>query len=128
MDISNFRRPRRPEEKKDSVEKETSLFKQKEKPKFMEITAWYTLDIPISQGPGEYWGLPGLILEVNAGKTSILCSKIVMNSKEKETIEAPRKGKEVTQEKYNEILKAKMKELSDRPRGGRGPGGNRPRN
>ncbi len=129
MDITNFRPRGRQggnrdeEKKKDSVEKQNSLFKEKEKPKQIEITAWYTLDIPISQGPGEYWGLPGLILEVNAGKTVILCSKIVMNSKDKETIEEPRKGKEVTQKKYNEILKSKMKEISERPRNGRGPGG-----
>lgn len=131
MDISDFRRPgrnRNQEVKKDTVDKSGSLFKAKGKPKEIEVTAWYTLDIPISQGPGEYWGLPGLILEVNAGKTSILCSKIIMNSKEKETIAAPKKGKEVTQEKYNEILKVKMKEMSERRGNGRGPGGNRPRN
>ncbi|RKR07742.1 GLPGLI family protein [Maribacter vaceletii] len=133
--VLNFRPPGRPggnreqDAKKDSVSKENSLFKDKEKTKEIEVTAWYTLDIPISQGPGEYWGLPGLILEVNADKTTILCSKIIINSKDKEIIEAPKKGKEITQEKYNKVLKAKMKEFSERPRNGPGSrGGNRPRN
>lgn len=136
-DFSNFRRPppgerngdkgdnKDGEVKKDSTETNKSLFKGVEVPKEIEITAWYTLDIPVSQGPGEYWGLPGLILEVNAGKTSILCSKIILNAEEKEIIEAPTKGKEVSQEEYNAILTEKMKEMSERFQGGnRGRGGN----
>ncbi|MCO4821684.1 MAG: GLPGLI family protein, partial [Flavobacteriaceae bacterium] len=47
--------------------------------KMTEVEAWYTLQIPLSHGPGEYWGLPGLILEVSAGNTTMLCSKVVMN-------------------------------------------------
>ena len=50
-------------------------------------TAWYTPQIPINQGPDDFWGLPGLILEVNADRTTILCTKIVMNPEEKEMIE-----------------------------------------
>lgn len=29
------------------------------------VIAWYTEEIPVSEGPSKYWGLPGLILEVN---------------------------------------------------------------
>jgi len=47
-------------------------------PKEIEIIAWYTPQIPVPQGPGEYFGLPGLILEIQADRTSILCSKIVL--------------------------------------------------
>lgn len=122
-DFSNFRRPpnrntTKEEVKKDSSENKNSLFSTIEIPKEIEIVAWYTLDIPISQGPGEYWGLPGLILEVNSGKTSILCSKIVLNATEKDIIEEPTKGKEVTQKEYNAILMEKMKEMSERFQGG----------
>ena len=69
-----------------------------EMPEDIEVTVWYTPQIPVSQGPGEYWGLPGLILEVNADRTTILCSKIVMNPEEKTEIKQPSKGKEVSQE------------------------------
>jgi len=129
-DFSNFRRPpsgqrggnkdeaNKDEVKKDSTDKKETLFRAIETPKEIEITAWYTLDVPISQGPGEYWGLPGLILEVNAGKTVILCSKIILNAEEKEIIEEPSKGKEVSQEEYNTILAEKMKEMSERFQGG----------
>ena len=36
------------------------------------ITAWYTLDIPVNNGPSRYHGLPGLILEVNDGSDNYL--------------------------------------------------------
>ena len=89
-----------------------------EEPENLEVTAWYTPEIPISQGPGPYWGLPGLILEVNDGRTAILCSKLVLNSKEELNIKAPNKGKEVSQEEYNAILAEKMEEMSKRFRSG----------
>lgn len=92
-------------------------------PKTIEVVAWYTPQIPVNQGPDDYWGLPGLILEVNADKTTILCSKIVMNPEEKEEINKPKKGDEVTQAEYNEIITKKMQEMremySGRGRGGR---------
>lgn len=90
------------------------------------VTAWFTLDIPVSQGPAMYYGLPGLILEVNAGNTTILCSKIELN-KEEETINPPKKGKKINQEKYDELVKKKAKEIREnfqRGRGGLGRRGN----
>lgn len=95
----------------------------------IEVEAWYTPQIPVNQGPDKYWGLPGLVLEVNAGKTTIFCSKIVLNPSERETIIAPSKGKEVTQKEYDEIVKKKMAELQSMrdSRGGNRGGGGRPR-
>ena len=112
------------EKTKDSTKTENPM-DDFEIPKEQTITAWYTPQIPINQGPGEYWGLPGLILEVSAGRTVILCSKIVMNPDEKEDIKRPSKGKQVTQEEYSEIIKKKMEEMREmfRGRGGRDGGG-----
>ena len=78
-----------------------------------EIEAWYTLQIPVSTGPGEYWGLPGLILEVSAGNMTMLCSKVVMNPQETVTIEAPNKGKEITKVDYQSTVRTKMQEMRD---------------
>ncbi|MBT8257261.1 MAG: GLPGLI family protein [Bacteroidia bacterium] len=78
-----------------------------------EVEAWYTLQIPVLHGPLEYWGLPGLILEISAGDTTILCSKIVMNPDEKIEIEAPDKGKVVTKSEYQKIITEKMREFRD---------------
>ena len=83
------------------------------------VTAWFTLDIPVSQGPGMYYGLPGLILEVNAGNTTILCSKIELY-KETRTISPPKKGKKINQEKYDALIKKKAKEIRENFRRGRG--------
>lgn len=106
--------------------KTTSVSDEIEVPKTIEITAWYTLQIPVNQGPGEYWGLPGLILEVNADRTTILCSKITMNPQQKIEIEAPEKGKVISRTDYNATVKKKMEEMREmyRGRGGRGRGRN----
>ena len=85
----------------------------KEEIDMVEIEAWYTPMIPVSQGPDDYWGLPGLILEISVNNTTLLCSKIVMNPEEKIDIKAPDKGKEVTKKEYQEIISVKMQEMRD---------------
>jgi GLPGLI family protein len=76
-----------------------------------DIEAWYTPQIPVGHGPLEYWGLPGLILEVSAGNQIMLCTKIIMNPEEKIEIEAPDKGKEITKNEYQATITEKMKEF-----------------
>ena len=78
-----------------------------------EVEAWYTLQIPVGHGPAEYWGLPGLILEVSAGNTTMLCSKVVLNPDEAVKIKAPDKGKEITKSEYQKTIQTKMKEMRD---------------
>ena len=116
MDFNSMRRRRRNSEEKKEVAKDSlskDIMDEVEVPKEIVVTAWYTPQIPVNQGPGEYWGLPGLILEVNADRTTILCSKIVLNPDEKETIKIPSKGKEVSREEYNEIMKKKIEEMRE---------------
>jgi len=101
--------------------------KKKEEPKTVIVTAWYTPQIPVSQGPGEFWGLPGLILEVNSGKTTVLCTEITMNPKEKVALKMPKKGKKVSRKEYNKIVEKKMGEMREQFRGRGGRGGGRGR-
>jgi GLPGLI family protein len=79
--------------------------------KMTEVEAWYSPQIPMRHGPLEYWGLPGLILEVSADNTTMLCSKIVLNPEETVEIEAPNKGKIVTKSEYQKTIVDKMKEF-----------------
>jgi GLPGLI family protein len=134
MDFTNMRRRKKDDkkdgDKKEDVKKDTSnvvkISDEIEMPKQIEVVAWYTPQIPVSNGPGEYWGLPGLILEINSGRTTVLCTEIVMNPSEKEAIEMPTKGKKITREDYNATVKKKMEEMRERfrgsGRGGRGRG------
>ncbi|MEM0542839.1 GLPGLI family protein [Flavobacterium sp. j3] len=124
-DFRNFKAKKKEEvkegeAKKEEKEKRTNFMDDFELPKEITITAWYTPEIPINQGPEGYWGLPGLILEVNDGKTVILCSKVVLNSKDKVEIKAPNNGKEISQKDYDETVTKKMEEMSEM---GRGQGG-----
>lgn len=86
------------------------------------LVAWYTLEVPISNGPRDYGGLPGLILEVNDGDLTIVCSEIVLNPKEVKEIKEPTKGKIVTRKKFGAITKEKTKEMMDRFRSRDGKG------
>lgn len=76
-------------------------------------TAWYTPQIPISNGPAEFFGLPGLVLEINDGELTLVCTKIVINPSEKVQIEEPKKGKEVTQDEFDNIMEKKNKEMME---------------
>ena len=127
-DFRNFR-PKKEEDVKKAetdkagTEKKTSFFDEVDMPKDITITAWYTMDIPVNQGPEGYWGLPGLILEANDGKTTILCSKIVLNPKDKVEIKAVNKGKQVSQKEYDEVVSKKMTEMMEMNQGQGGRGG-----
>lgn len=97
-----------------SMTVENGETKQTKKSETITTTAWYTPQIPISNGPTIYHGLPGLILEINDGKTTIVCTEIVLNPSEKITISEPDKGKIVTQAEYDKIRDEKNKELMER--------------
>jgi GLPGLI family protein len=103
------------EEYKEFLKKEEtkpSLFKMEE-PKDKVIIAWYTPEIPVSFGPNNYWGLPGLILEINEEDSIILCSKVTLSNREKSKIKVPNTGDKVTQKKFDEIQKKKTDSMKN---------------
>lgn len=121
--MMNYRPKKGAEEelKKMDEKKSTNFMDMVEMPKDKTITAWYTPEVPVSQGPENYYGLPGLILEVTDGVTTILCSKVVLNPKEKAEIKPLKKGEKVTQAQFGEIMMKKMQEFQDmRGQGGGG--------
>lgn len=99
------------------VNGETKEVKSKET---IVTTAWYTTQIAISNGPSDYQGLPGLILEINDGKNMIVCTEIILNSENAEKIEEPTKGKVVSLKKYQKIQKEKNDELMEKMKSRKG--------
>lgn len=99
-------------QKKEKSEGKTTFFSMSE-PKEEIITVWYTPEIPVSHGPENYWGLPGLILEASNGSTVFLCSKIVLNPKQKSAVKRPTKGKKVTKSEYDLIMKKQFESMKD---------------
>ena len=101
----------------------------KPKMKTVNITAWFTPQIPVSTGPDKHGGLPGLILEVSTDNTTMLCTKVIMNPKKKMKIKISNKGTVVNAEEYNKIRREKIAEMREmfRRNRGQGRGGFRPR-
>ena len=89
----------------------------------LQVTVWFTPEIPVSHGPENYFGLPGLILEVqNQGRT-LICEKIELNpSANPVVIERPSKGKEITLAEFKKIQEEGMKQMMNRYQGKPGDG------
>jgi len=104
------------EKENDSLKSNVS---DKENIEYSTVTAWYTPQIPVSHGPAQYGGLPGLILELNTDTTVMLCTKVVMNPDKKIQISEPTKGEFVTRNEFDNIVEVKVKEMREMWRGGR---------
>lgn len=87
------------------------------------VTAWFTPEIPVSHGPENYFGLPGLILEVqNQGRT-LICEKIELNpSADPVKIEQPKRGKVVNREEFRAVQEESMKQMMNQYQGKPGSG------
>lgn len=102
------------EAKRKEEENNKTNFLKSNEPKESVVNVWYSPEISVSHGPEEYWGLPGLILEVNDGESVILCSKIILNSRDVVEIKQPKKGVKISREKFIEVEKEKMQEIKER--------------
>ncbi|MFL0162354.1 GLPGLI family protein [Aquirufa salirivi] len=76
------------------------------------ITAWFAQDIPVQAGPERYFGLPGLILEldINDGDVTIIASKIEFKKLTNEFNLKKIKGKKISDAEYNKIIADFIKE------------------
>lgn len=66
--------------------------------------AWYTNEIPLGFGPKNYYGLPGLILELEDAISIFKATIVEVNRSEKTSIKKP-KGKEVSEKEFKQLLK-----------------------
>jgi GLPGLI family protein len=78
-----------------------------------EIVAWFTNDIPVAAGPSKYGTLPGMILkmDINDGNITFTATEIEVRLLEKGEIKEPKRGKEVTREEYDAIVKAQIEKM-----------------
>lgn len=77
------------------------------------IEAWFTMQIPVPGGPGEYGGLPGMILlvSVDDGHTVYAATDVDMSGLGGVTIAPPQHGEEISREEYERIVADKLEEL-----------------
>ncbi|RCR68014.1 GLPGLI family protein [Larkinella punicea] len=76
--------------------------------KQQKVVAWFAQDIPVSAGPEQYFGLPGLILELdlNDGDAVVTASKIEMRDVSKELTATKKiKGKKIKTADYDKLIK-----------------------
>jgi GLPGLI family protein len=84
------------------------------------IVAWFTSDIPVSAGPGEFQGqLPGLILEmdVNNGRQTFLATGISEKA-DLAIIKEPTGKKHYTPDEFRKERDKMMKEMEQNNQGG----------
>lgn len=81
--------------------------------KHQKITAWFTGDIPVSAGPERYYGLPGMILEleINDGDVVITASKVEFKKLENKELALPKlKGKKIKDADYDNLIAKHIKD------------------
>lgn len=86
------------------------------------VRAWYTPEIAIASGPGAFVNLPGLVLEVEVdeGERSIVAREIEFGDVDEKELKMPKKGKKMSGEDFEALVRAKMEEMG--AEGGSGGG------
>ncbi len=69
-----------------------------------KVTAWYTEQIPYSDGPGKYCGLPGLILKIETKSKRTFVARKLTISNENEEIVFPQRPKSISLEKFKSTI------------------------
>jgi GLPGLI family protein len=78
-----------------------------------EVEAFFTLEIPVSSGPANFWGLPGLIVELKEkGGRTFAFKEFKDEAPSNDQLTISTEGKKVSQKEFDEILAQKTKELT----------------
>ncbi len=82
--------------------------------------AWFTLQIPVASGPENYHQLPGMILAVsiNGDELTYFATEIIEEAPEPKALEAPTKGKAITRQEFNKMVRMQLERF--REEGGNG--------
>lgn len=74
------------------------------------ISAWYTDEVALQDGPKDFYGLPGLIMELIAEKKTYHAIKITETNSNLD-IKKPTEGSKVSKSEYLKIVEEKINEL-----------------
>lgn len=81
-------------------------------PDSLQTVAWFTPQMPTPVGPGRFGQLPGIILELEYDNITIKATEVVTEIEQPELMQAPTKGKKVTEEEFEQIQEEKLKEMN----------------
>lgn len=76
-----------------------------------EVIAWFSPELPSFFGPAAYFGLPGLILELDNGKTILKATKIIFSESPKERVKLSKNGISITEEEYEQFVNKTARDL-----------------
>jgi len=78
------------------------------------IQAWYAPDIPVSEGPASYHGLPGLILylDIDHGNTVFTC-KAVEPLENAPEIQIPENIEKISRAQYNAMNQERVQQMEE---------------
>lgn len=74
------------------------------------LTAWFTEEIPLNDGPSIYWGLPGIIIKLTAQEK--IFTAVQIQIKDNVIIKKPTVGKKMTQKEFKDFMKKQPKEIT----------------
>ncbi|MEO9965604.1 MAG: GLPGLI family protein [Reichenbachiella sp.] len=79
------------------------------------VSAWFALIIPVSTGPATYGGLPGMILllDIGEGRMTYSAVEIQTETVDQSLLKAPKNGKKVSREEFQEIVEKRMAEQKE---------------
>lgn len=75
---------------------------------YKDVVAWFTPEIPVSFGPKNYTGLPGLILQIEDKEYTLTAVKINLNPKESLEIKKVDDDKVISEEESHNRIKEMM--------------------
>jgi len=78
-----------------------------------DIVAWYAPDIEAGHGPAHYYGLPGLILQVDEGFRTINCTGVLLEKGKAPAIPAPKGGTVIDNKEFLKLQAAHVQKLMD---------------